>query len=347
MSEIVLKELSPEQEAALPKQRLEWLRIGLDTTPANRPAAEDAARRAYENAGLPFPTKLTWINDPFETPPDWDAVFYGQHEAGACGFYEYFMKYCPEVKGLERIQPLIDLAKACGWVWLYPDEVIFCERPESVVLEGDPYTATTAQRLHNTSGPAVKWRSGREHYFIRGISVPKEVVTGQITLDMINKEQNAEVRRVMLERFGSSRYLQEMKAKPIHQDLRGTLFRAEIPGDEPLTAIRFINRTPEIGKQACPECGESKPSGGVIKFSAIQAVFDMNAKEPGLKQVRSQNRGNFCKCGASVLTPGMSGETEVYKVYWHRVPPDTRTATQAYEWMYDVKLKDFEIVDES
>ena len=50
---------------------------------------------------------------------------------------------------------------------------------------------------------------------------------------------------MMIERFGQARFLQESGAKEIHRDDFGTLFRKDIPGDEPLLMVKVINATPE------------------------------------------------------------------------------------------------------
>ena len=52
-------------------------------------------------------------------------------------------------------------------------------------------------------------------------------------------------RRVMLEHFGFERYLRESGAKKQHTDEYGTLWRVNIPGDEPLVMVEVINSTAE------------------------------------------------------------------------------------------------------
>ncbi len=66
-----------------------------------------------------------------------------------------------------------------------------------------------------------------------------------ITIEQIRDEQNAEIRRVMLERFGFDRYITESGADLINRDDWGTLWRAEIPGDESLVMVQVVNSTPE------------------------------------------------------------------------------------------------------
>ena len=79
------------------------------------------------------------------------------------------------------------------------------------------------------------------------MNVPEDVVTtpSAITVARIDAENNAEVRRIMLERYGEARYLQDSGAKQVHRDKWGVLYRKEIPGDEPLVMVRLLNSTPE------------------------------------------------------------------------------------------------------
>jgi hypothetical protein len=56
--------LTPEHLAVVNSERDRWLRIGLSTTPADRPAAEAAVRRAYQAAGLQPPSVVVWLDSP-------------------------------------------------------------------------------------------------------------------------------------------------------------------------------------------------------------------------------------------------------------------------------------------
>jgi hypothetical protein len=66
-----------------------------------------------------------------------------------------------------------------------------------------------------------------------------------ITIKHIDDEQNAEVRRVMIERYGQARYLFDSGAKEIHADDFGTLYRREFQDDEPLVMVKVVNSTRE------------------------------------------------------------------------------------------------------
>jgi hypothetical protein len=102
-------------------------------------------------------------------------------------------------------------------------------------------------RLHCPDGPALAFADGHSLYRWHGVAVPVDVIEHPeaISVARIDAEANAEVRRVLMERFGEARYLQDSGALPIHSDKYGTLFRKEIPGDEPLVMVRVLNATPE------------------------------------------------------------------------------------------------------
>ncbi|MCP6769377.1 hypothetical protein NL529_31475, partial [Klebsiella pneumoniae] len=70
--------------------------------------------------------------------------------------------------------------------------------------------------------------------------VPAFVVTRPewITIKHIDAEENAEVRRIMMDRFGAARYIEESGLEPIHSDDFGTLYRRDLEGDEPLCMVK-------------------------------------------------------------------------------------------------------------
>lgn len=102
-------------------------------------------------------------------------------------------------------------------------------------------------RLHSAAGPAFVWLDDVRDYYWHGVRVEGYVAEdpGRITVADIESETNAEVRRVKIERFGQERYLIESGARMLHQDDYGTLFRKELPGDEPLVMVKVVNATPE------------------------------------------------------------------------------------------------------
>ena len=108
-------------------------------------------------------------------------------------------------------------------------------------------------RLHSTTGPALRYRDGWPVFAIHGVQVPAKVVESPQTLTIaeIRAEQNAEIRRIMIDRFGAARYLREIGATVRHEDrdqhgFARRLLVAELAGDvEPLVMVEVVNTTPE------------------------------------------------------------------------------------------------------
>jgi len=134
-----------------------------------------------------------------------------------------------------------EMACAHGGARFYHREFwIVCDRPTTIGRDDQ-------NRPHCDTGPQIAWSDGWADWYIHGVRVPRQVVEAPETLtaQQIKEETNAEVRRVMLGRFGEARYLTEIGAKKIHEDDFGELYRAELEGDEPLVMVRVLNSTPE------------------------------------------------------------------------------------------------------
>jgi hypothetical protein len=82
---------------------------------------------------------------------------------------------------------------------------------------------------------------------IHGVRVTEQIVMRPESLSIkhIQTERNTEIKRVMIERYGQSRYLIDSGAHIVHQDDFGTLYRAHVPNDEDLVMVNVINATPE------------------------------------------------------------------------------------------------------
>jgi hypothetical protein len=161
--------------------------------------------------------------------------------AGFCAWISFFRDVCClKLKVLKNFKVNETLAKSCGWVWWHQNVLAISDRAE--IINRDEQN-----RLHCTNGPSVKYRDGWAMYHIHGVRVPAKVVMAPATLTVkeIETEKNAEIRRVMIERYGQDKFLVDSVAKQIHSDDFGTLFRKDIPGDEPLVMVKVVNSTPE------------------------------------------------------------------------------------------------------
>jgi hypothetical protein len=220
----------------------------------------------------------------------WDSVRdsgYGQHDASWLAFYEYFKDVCGLKSETEKLEGLWLQAKNAGWY--LPHEKICWISERHHILERDE-----RGRLHCLTGPAVAYPDGWEIYAVHGVRVPEYVVTTpeSITVEIIEKESNAEVRRIMIERYGLERYMQDCGATVIHSDDFGILLKKELPDDEPIITVQVINSTPEPDGtfkkyflRVHPECrplldgGEVGKAQEMTALNAIASTFGMRGEE--------------------------------------------------------------------
>ncbi|GGY37115.1 DUF6745 domain-containing protein [Streptomyces omiyaensis] len=139
-----------------------------------------------------------------------------------------------------RLAGLAAVAAQAGWWWPYEKAAVVCERP--VELHRDE-----AGRLDRGDGPALAHRDGFALHAWRGMPVEPDFLAGLADLrpERIRTEENAELRRVMLEFYGYERYLEDSGARPEGRDGTGVLWRIELADDEDVVMVEVVNATPE------------------------------------------------------------------------------------------------------
>lgn len=135
---------------------------------------------------------------------------------------------------------LAAVAREAGWWWPYENLAVLSERPTALHRD-------EAGRLDCGDGPAVGYSDGFGLYAWRGMPVPGEFLDELVSLtpERIRSEENAELRRVMLEHYGYDRYLAESGAQPLQRDETGILWRIALPDDEDVVMVEVVNSTPE------------------------------------------------------------------------------------------------------
>ncbi|WP_327321007.1 DUF6745 domain-containing protein [Streptomyces sp. NBC_01235] len=138
------------------------------------------------------------------------------------------------------LEGLAAVSRSAGWWWPFAHVAVVCERP--VALHRDE-----AGRLDHGDGPALAYPDGFALYAWRGMPVPADFLAElpALTPERIRAEENAELRRVMLEYYGYDRYLADCGAQHVHRDETGTLWRIDLPDDEPVVMVEVLNSTPE------------------------------------------------------------------------------------------------------
>lgn len=159
-------------------------------------------------------------------------------------FFEYMLQKFPNIAvgpaNKRRLKAALELAEHCSCFALCDSVAFLCVHPTELHLD-------ETGRLHSEEGPSLSFTDGYEIYGWHGTRVPPEVIyyPGKITVPGIEREFNAEVRRVMIDRYGIEKYIMDCGAVKIHEDECGILYRKELVGDEPLVMVRVLNSTPE------------------------------------------------------------------------------------------------------
>lgn len=132
----------------------------------------------------------------------------------------WFLWYCSyvvmyefaEYIGLEMDQEKLKTFKmwnnCCPFVIFNEDTVYVTKKPVEIHLND-------RQQLHNENGMSVKFEDGVGIYTINNVDVDEQIVMHPETqtIKQINEEQNEEVKRIRIERYGWSKYLDKIKAK--------------------------------------------------------------------------------------------------------------------------------------
>ena len=141
---------------------------------------------------------------------------YGQHDANWLGFYDFFKDACALEEETQKLIGMWQISKNAGW-W-FPHEKICWISERHNILNRDGMG-----RLHSSTKPSVQYPDGWAIYAWHGVRVPEKVILfpESITLQEIEKELNLEIQRIMIERYGADKYLEEVKAEELDCDNLG------------------------------------------------------------------------------------------------------------------------------
>ena len=206
--------------------------------------------------------------------------WWGQQDLYWIAFY----KFCAEIgvkynsDAADKLDIMNEIGLSCMWWYSFDGLIIACERPSVVALN-------TRGVLHNDTGPAIAFRDGWKIYAVNGHRVPDWIIVtpDQITVKKIDAETNLETRRIMIEKFGSVRYVIEGGGVLIDDDPQhGKLWRRDRQGDSPILMLQVRNPTVEpdgtvreFFLRVHPECrpfrSRDKWIGNPQKLTALNA----------------------------------------------------------------------------
>ncbi|MEG3923505.1 DUF6745 domain-containing protein, partial [Microcoleus sp. T3_D1] len=103
------------------------------------------------------------------------------------------------------------LFEHCGWIFPFEKFCAVCDRPRHLRFDSQ-------NRLHAEGEPAIEFADGWNFYYYHGVRLPEEYGKfhpNQWQSQWILAEDNAELRRVLIEGIGYARIIQELSAKQI------------------------------------------------------------------------------------------------------------------------------------
>lgn len=213
-------ELTPEIESLIETRYHEYLKKGYSTKPANRGEVEAAITRIYKRDGIDAPD-FKWVKSPAEAQAILEKHKVSSATTNLWGAYDlYWLAFYAvgreigklngedifEKADSEELDDMLAISQATLW-WPF-DTCLVCDTPKEIHVD-------ESGALHNDKGPAILYRDKVCLWMIHGVEVNEKIVMRpkSLTLKEINNEQNAEVKRIMIDRFGAWKYAEKVGAR--------------------------------------------------------------------------------------------------------------------------------------
>jgi len=133
------------------------------------------------------------------------------------------------------------LFEHCGWILRFEKFCAVCDRPRHLRFDSQ-------NRLHAEGEPAIEFADGWKFYYYHGVRLPEkygQFHPSQWQSQWLLTEENAELRRVLIQGIGYDRILQELSAKQIDSWQEYALLQIDNADVEPICLL----------KMTCPSTG--------------------------------------------------------------------------------------------
>ncbi|BAY75649.1 hypothetical protein NIES25_20960 [Nostoc linckia NIES-25] len=154
-------------------------------------------------------------------------------------FYVSVLNYSYSKKSWETLQ---SLSRFCGFISPFEKFCIICDRPLHLRFDNQ-------NRLHAEGEPAIEYADGFSLYSYHGVTLPEKygkIQPQQWQPQWLLSEENAELRRVLIQGIGYARICQELQAIELDTWAEYTLLKIDADVDE--EAIYLL-------KMTCPSTG--------------------------------------------------------------------------------------------
>lgn len=269
-----LETLTDEQWATVHATRDRVIAETVAPGPADRGRVEAGIAACYAHLGLAAP-RIVWVDGPLSAVIAANLLKQGGQLGGQLGdqlwgqlrgqlrdqlrdqlgdtsFDAWWLHWAHHWQTVNTFVPnkMSDEHSALLQAWIDAHSASVWVPYANVAIIADRHTRLTRDpegRLHSDDGlPAWEWADGTAVYAHHGRRVEPWVVSGETGPEQIGRimaEQNIEVRRCAIERYGWGEYVVDAGWEPVASDEFGDLF--DVPGEEDQRVCVVVNGTVE------------------------------------------------------------------------------------------------------
>jgi internalin A len=194
----------------------------------------DSYARSEQTKGNVFPAHLLYLKSP-ETPTTlFKKIYLTQLYISSLG-----INLSQKAQEILRSHKL--LFEHCGLIFPFEKICAVCDRPRHLRFDSQ-------NRLHAEAEPAIEFADGWNFYYYHGVRLPEnygQVHPNQWQSQWLLAEENAELRRVLIQGIGYDRICQELSAKQIDSWQEYALLQIDNADVEPICLL----------KMTCPSTG--------------------------------------------------------------------------------------------
>jgi internalin A len=194
----------------------------------------DSYVRSEPTIGNVFPNHLLFLKSPENPTTLFKEIYLTELYISSLG-----VNISQKAQEILRCQKL--LFEHCGWIFPFEKICAVCDRPRHLRFDSQ-------NRLHAEGEPAIEFADGWNFYYYHGVRLPEEygkIYPNKWQSQWLLTEENAEVRRVLIEGIGYDRIIQELSAKQIDSWQEYALLQIDNADVEPICLL----------KMTCPSTG--------------------------------------------------------------------------------------------
>ncbi|WP_445242934.1 DUF6745 domain-containing protein [Microcoleus sp. N3A4] len=190
--------------------------------------------RSEQTKGNLFPDYLLGLQSPQTPTTLFKEIYLTQLYISSLG-----VNISQKAQEIHHCQKL--LFEHCGFIFPFEKICYVCDRPRHLRFDSQ-------NRLHAEGEPAIEFADGWNFYYYHGVELPEKygkVHPNQWQSHWLLTEENAELRRVLIEGIGYDRICQELSAKQIDSWQEYALLKIDNADVEPICLL----------KMTCPSTG--------------------------------------------------------------------------------------------